>query len=73
MTSGEAAALEALIAVVAAAAGFALGRSRPKSPAGPPNQAAPEPQPEGRFDQLMRSITVGVVTLDANGYITGIN
>ncbi len=30
-------------------------------------------EPDSRFEQLLRSLTVGIVTLDGNGYITSLN
>ncbi len=73
MTPGD------LAAIVAAAAtglgGFALGRSQrlagdgPKAPAGEQTDSAPD----RRFEQLIREIGVGIVTLDGRGRIAAIN
>jgi two-component system phosphate regulon sensor histidine kinase PhoR len=46
-----------------AASEEALPASRPQTEAGPPD----------RFEQIMRSVTVGIVTLDGTGHVTALN
>jgi two-component system phosphate regulon sensor histidine kinase PhoR len=72
MTGGDAAGLVLVAALGSAAIGFAVGRRRaPDAPA-----PAPEVVAQGRdarFEQLLNSITVGVVMLDRRGYVTLLN
>ena len=66
---------EVLAVALAVAAGYGLGRlprRREREPARP----APQPESGGsdpRFEQLLRSLRVGVVLLDGNGRIAMIN
>ena len=66
---------EIVLAVVGAlAAGFLAGRARRAT--GDPGDRADVPPAEtadSRFDQLLRSLTVGVLTIDGRGYIDNVN
>jgi len=68
--------LEAVLAVVAGVAGgFLMGRRGRRERAEPQDGiggAAP-PAEDSQFEQLLRSLTVGIVTLDDRGYIRSVN
>jgi two-component system phosphate regulon sensor histidine kinase PhoR len=75
MTTPDIVALVLVATVAGALAGFWLAR---RYVASRPREAAPESTlvplaPDSRFDQLMRSITVGVIMLDGRGYIVSLN
>jgi two-component system phosphate regulon sensor histidine kinase PhoR len=66
-------ALAAAGGLAAGAAGaFAFLRSRPVRERGPASDGEPAP-PDARFDQLLRSLTVGIIIVDGHGYIESIN
>jgi two-component system phosphate regulon sensor histidine kinase PhoR len=57
--------------VVGALLGRALWPARRAVPLAPPPPA--EPRADSRFEQLLRSLTVGIVTLDGRGHIDSVN
>lgn len=67
--------VDLIIALAGAAIGFGLGRFTPRpqtvlSPDAPADRGARD---DSRFDQLLRSLTVGIVTLDGTGRIESLN
>jgi two-component system phosphate regulon sensor histidine kinase PhoR len=66
--------------VLAAGGGLAAGAvvariffgRKPETAAAPPLVAAAPPE-DSRFEQLLRSLTVGVITLDAAGHVESVN
>jgi signal transduction histidine kinase len=74
MTHGDAVALQVTAVAAGALGGYLVARWIPRRDAGRPVRAeAPDPVEDGRFEQLMRSITVGIITIDARGQITALN
>jgi two-component system phosphate regulon sensor histidine kinase PhoR len=67
--------LEVVVAACAGiAGGFALARRRPKEDGKPDNPAsASVASADSQFEQLLRSLTVGIVTLDERGYVRSVN
>ncbi len=64
----------ALAAAAGGAAGFGAAlRVRSKRNSPPPRPEAQEAPLDSRFEQLLRSLTVGIVTLDERGQIESIN
>ncbi|MBD5633256.1 MAG: PAS domain-containing protein, partial [Candidatus Eremiobacteraeota bacterium] len=68
----------AFAAVAAAAGGFAAGRAssqNDRTDATVPDERAEDaqPVPDSRFEQLLRSLTVGIVTIDGRGRIDSLN
>jgi len=64
------------IGVVGIVLGFAIGRLPPRAPAssaGSPQASGDGPGNDSRFEQLLQSLTVGVVMLDGNGRIESLN
>jgi two-component system phosphate regulon sensor histidine kinase PhoR len=67
--------VELFVIAIALAAGFMLGRI-PRQRQRQPDPPAPQPETSGadpRFEQLLRSLRVGVVLLDDNGRIAMLN
>jgi len=64
-----------LAGAVGVAGGFAAGRSVARTAEAPPAvvDAAADAAPDSRFEQLLRSLTVGIVTLDGRGHIDSLN
>jgi two-component system, OmpR family, phosphate regulon sensor histidine kinase PhoR len=75
MTQVDVAALVLFAAVVAGLTGFWLAsRSGSRADAGGAAPPQPDPlEPDARFEQLLRSITVGIIMLDRRGYVTSLN
>ncbi|MDQ2909346.1 MAG: cell wall metabolism sensor histidine kinase WalK [Candidatus Eremiobacteraeota bacterium] len=67
--------MDLIVALAGAAIGFAVGRFGFRTPTLPSPAAAVDRQAreDSRFDQLLRSLTVGIVTLDAAGRIESLN
>jgi len=65
-----------LVAVVCVAAGFGLarflGRREPSDVSATVAEGTSRP-PDSRFEQLLRSLTVGIITLDGSGRLDSIN
>lgn len=75
MSQADVAAIGLVAAVFGALAGLLLARKL-QSEARPLDAAPPQVQglePDARFEQLLRSITIGIVTLDRRGYVTLLN
>jgi two-component system phosphate regulon sensor histidine kinase PhoR len=67
--------VEVVIAAAAGAIGFVAGRSRREHlahPNGAGDGAVPAPG-DSQFELLLRSLTVGIVTLDERGYVRSLN
>ncbi len=75
MTAVDAVALSVAAALLGGLAGWFLRRPAPAAGAPSPVPSAPPEAVErnGRFEQLMRSITVGVIALDGRGNIHALN
>ncbi len=67
--------LEWIAAAAAVVVAFALGRvqRRAAAVAEEPSRDLSEVQPDSRFEQLLRSLTVGIVTVDGRGRLDSIN
>ena len=65
-----------LAAALGIAGGFAAGRRTGRSTdevSAVASDCAAEAAPDSRFEQLLRSLTVGIVTLDGSGHIESVN
>jgi two-component system phosphate regulon sensor histidine kinase PhoR len=69
--------VDVFAAVAAAAAGYVVGRTspRPKPDVAETqrNESGRGAEVDSRFEQLLRSLTVGIVTVDGNGALDSIN
>ena len=68
--------LAAGAAAIAAAAGFIVGRAgrdERAAAASPDSSPNVDANPDSRFEQLLRSLTVGIVTIDGRGSVDSIN
>ena len=75
MTQAEVVALLVVAAAVGGFVGYRLAHraSTVEAVTAPPRTTQPQGEPDRRFEQLVQSITVGIVILDRRGYITSLN
>ncbi len=65
--------LDIAIALICAVGGFALGRSASIQTSPPISSPQADACGDSRFEQLLRSLTVGIVTVDGHGRIDSFN
>jgi two-component system phosphate regulon sensor histidine kinase PhoR len=62
-----------LVALGGVVAGFVVARLAQRTPVAPALAADLPAEPDSRFEQLLRSLTVGIITVDRTGHIDSVN